>query len=228
MFLLFIASSLSAPVRIWCLGDSITGSPGCWRALLWRKLQTDGYTNTDFVGSLSGQDCSFTFDSEHDGHGGYLITDVQKGLYKNNDGPIDKWLTIANPDIALIHFGTNDAWNGIAAATICDAYTWVLNKIRGKNPAAYILMAQIIPLAPTQFNCPECPQRVVTLNAAIAQWAQGHSTATSPIVLVDQWTGFDTKTDTREGVHPNDAGNEKIATKWLKPLETAITAKGGH
>ena len=39
-------------VRIMPLGDSITGSPGCWRALLWQDLTDAGYTNIDFVGTL--------------------------------------------------------------------------------------------------------------------------------------------------------------------------------
>ncbi|WP_240522202.1 cellulose binding domain-containing protein [Amycolatopsis vastitatis] len=29
----------AAPARVMALGDSITGSPGCWRALLWKHLQ---------------------------------------------------------------------------------------------------------------------------------------------------------------------------------------------
>jgi len=36
-------SSAATPVRIMPLGDSITGSPGCWRALLWNRLQSTGY-----------------------------------------------------------------------------------------------------------------------------------------------------------------------------------------
>ncbi|GAA3431706.1 hypothetical protein [Kutzneria kofuensis] len=42
----------AAPTRIMALGDSITGSPGCWRALLWKHLQDTGHTNIDFVGTL--------------------------------------------------------------------------------------------------------------------------------------------------------------------------------
>jgi mannan endo-1,4-beta-mannosidase len=33
--LLFAGAARAAPTRIMALGDSITGSPGCWRALLW-------------------------------------------------------------------------------------------------------------------------------------------------------------------------------------------------
>src|SRR4051812_34204913 len=36
------AGAATTPVRIMPLGDSITGSPGCWRALLWNRLQSGG------------------------------------------------------------------------------------------------------------------------------------------------------------------------------------------
>jgi lysophospholipase L1-like esterase len=220
MLAILAATAASAPVRIWCLGDSITGSPGCWRALLWRKLQADNYKNTDFVGSLPPQGCGFTYDGEHDGHGGALIATIAKGT------EIDGWLTIANPDVAIIHLGTNDCWGGHPTSETIDAFTAVLGKIRAKNPKVYVLLAQIIPLEPTKTSpCAECPGRVNALNAALATWAAQHSTATSPIVVVDQHTGFATATDTYDGAHPNDAGNEKMATKFLKPLEAAIDAK---
>ena len=47
----------AAAVRIMPLGDSITGCPGCWRALLWNRCRTTGYTNIDFVGTLPPQGC---------------------------------------------------------------------------------------------------------------------------------------------------------------------------
>jgi lysophospholipase L1-like esterase len=177
------------------------------------------------VGSLAGQGCGFEYDGEHDGHGGYLITGIQNGDYPSGDGPFDSWLSIAQPDIVLLHMGTNDAWSGIATEKICAGYTWALEKIRAQNPNVYILIAQIIPLSPREFDCPDCPDRVVELDAAIVEWAKKYNTANSPIVAVDQWTGFDTTTDTYDGVHPNDAGIEKVAAGWLKPLETAIRAK---
>src|SRR4051794_17381045 len=76
-------ASAAAPVRIMALGDSITGSPGCWRALLWRHLQNTGYTNTDFVGTLPAPGCGFSYDGENEGHGGYLAT----GIANNNQLP---------------------------------------------------------------------------------------------------------------------------------------------
>ncbi|WP_312887963.1 cellulose binding domain-containing protein [Nonomuraea rhodomycinica] len=51
-----------------------------------------------------------------------------------------------------------------------------------------VLVAKIIPVAPA--SCPACGQRVVDLDAAIPGWAAGISTQQSPVVVVDQWTGF--------------------------------------
>src|SRR5512147_1449045 len=70
------SAEAAAATRIMPLGDSITGSPGCWRALLWQKLVNNGYTNIDFVGTLPAQGCGFTYDGENEGHGGILGTNM--------------------------------------------------------------------------------------------------------------------------------------------------------
>jgi lysophospholipase L1-like esterase len=35
---------------------------------------------------------------------------------------------------------------------------------------------------------------------------------------VDQYTGFDATADTRDGVHPNTQGSQKMASKWAAAL----------
>jgi lysophospholipase L1-like esterase len=40
----------------------------------------------------------------------------------------------------------------------------------------------------------------------------------SPIVLVDQYTGFDPATMTYDGTHPNAAGDSHMADRWLEKL----------
>ncbi|BAL90325.1 putative GDSL-like lipase/acylhydrolase with Cellulose binding domain [Actinoplanes missouriensis 431] len=200
------------PTKIMALGDSITGSPGCWRALLWQKLPA---AEVDFVGTLPGQGCGFAYDGENEGHGGYLVTNVA------NQNLLPGWLSATDPDVVMMHFGTNDAWSNIPAATILAAYTKLVGQMRAANPYMKILVAQIIPLNPP--TCADCGQRVVTLNAAIPAWAASLSTAASPITVVDQWTGFDTAVDTYDGVHPDDDGNAKIANRWYPAVAAAIS-----
>jgi lysophospholipase L1-like esterase len=201
-------------VRVMPLGDSITGSPGCWRALLWNQLQSAGYTNVDFVGTLPPPGCGVGYDGDNEGHGGYLATNIA------NQNQLPGWLSATHPDIVMMHLGTNDVWSNIAPATILTAFGKLVDQMRASNPNMKILVAQILPMNPS--NCSACGQRVVALNAAIPSWASSKSTAQSPITVVDQWTGFTTSTDTGDGVHPNDSGNPKIAGKWFGPLTRAL------
>jgi len=200
-------SAQAAPTRIMPLGDSITGSPGCWRALLWNRLQSSGYTNIDFVGTLGPQGCGVTYDGDNEGHGGYLVTNVA------NQDMLVPWLAATNPDIVLMHFATNDVWSSIPPTTILTAYSKLVNQMRANNPNMKIIVAQIIPLNPS--TCTACAQRAIDFNATIPGWASSKSTAQSPIIVVDQWTGFNTATDTYDGVHPNDDGHRALADAIL-------------
>jgi lysophospholipase L1-like esterase len=211
-------SAPAAPVKIMPLGDSITGSPGCWRALLWNKLQNTGFTNINFVGTLPPQGCGIPYDGDNEGHGGALATNIV------SQNQLPGWLAATQPDIVLMHLGTNDVWSNIAPATILAAYSTLVDQMRASNPAMRILVAQIIPMNPS--SCPACAQRVVALNGAIPGWAAGKSTAQSPITVVDQWTGFDDASDTVDGVHPNDAGNQKVSDRWYPALAALLTPGG--
>lgn len=208
------AAAAATPVRVMPLGDSITGSPGCWRALLWNRLQSTGYPDVDFVGTLGPQGCSVPYDGDNEGHGGYLVTNVA------NQNLLPGWLTATRPDVVLMHFGTNDVWSNIAPATILAAYSKLVDQMRASNPGMVVLVAKIIPMNPP--TCAECGQRVVALNAGIDGWAAGRTTAASPVVVVDQWTGFNTATDTYDGVHPNAAGDQKMSDGWYPALTAAL------
>ncbi|EPE31216.1 SGNH hydrolase [Glarea lozoyensis ATCC 20868] len=210
----------AATVRINALGDSITGSPGCWRALLWQQLQNANIKNTDFVGTLAGQGCGFTYDGENDGHGGFLAT----GIVKNNQLP--GWLSISKPDIVMMELGTNDVWSHLPTETIVAALTKLVDQMRSQKPTMRVLVAQITPMNPS--GCSDCNQGVINLNKAVVAWAPTKSTAASPISVVDCFTGFNTATDTNDGVHPNNSGNAKLANCWFTPLKAAIALAGGN
>ncbi len=208
------ARSAHAQTRIMPLGDSITGSPGCWRALLWRDLQTAGFTNLDFVGTLPAPGCGFPYDGENEGHGGFLAVNIA------DQNMLPGWLSATRPDIVMMHLGTNDVWSALPPAQILTAFSKLVDQMRAQNPNMKILVAQIIPLNPA--NCAECANRVVAFNAAIPSWAAGKTTAQSPITVVDQWTGFNPVTDTGDGAHPNDLGIRKMADRWFPPLTAVL------
>ncbi len=212
------ALSAVVPVRIMPLGDSITAGPGCWRAKLWNRLQTNGYTNIDFVGTVSdGGGCNpgFSYDFDHEGHGGFSAT----GIADNNQLP--PWLSAARPDIVMMHLGTNDMWGGfIPLANKLAAFTKLVGQMRANNANVKIIVAQIIPMS--QSACSTCPADVVALNNAIPGWAAGLTTAQSPIVVADLWTGFNAATDTGDGVHPNDAGFQKMSDRWYPVLAQVL------
>ncbi|GAA1004264.1 hypothetical protein Aple_082410 [Acrocarpospora pleiomorpha] len=210
----FTSPAQAAPVRVMPLGDSITGSPGCWRSLLWNRLQSNGLTNVDFVGTLGPQGCGVPYDGDNEGHGGFLATNVA------NANQLPGWLSATNPDVVLMHFGTNDVWSNIAPATILTAFGKLVDQMRANNPNMKILVAKIIPMAASA--CGPCPQRVIDFNNAIPAWAAGKTTSASPITVVDHWTGFNTTTDTYDGVHPNAAGDQKMSNAWYPVLAPLV------
>ncbi|KAF4407537.1 hypothetical protein CRI70_02480 [Streptomyces sp. Ru87] len=208
------AGTDAAATRIMPLGDSITGSPGCWRSVLWNQLQSEGHTGIDFVGTLGPQGCGQAHDGDNEGHGGALVTRVA------DENQLPGWLSATRPDVVLMHFGTNDVWSNIAPERILAAYTRLVEQMRASNSGMKVLVAQIIPMNPS--SCAECARRVEDLNALVPQWAEGISTEQSPVTVVDQWTGFDTATDTYDGVHPNDSGDDKMAARWLPALSALL------
>lgn len=220
-------------LEIMALGDSITRAT-CWRALLWQQLSQSFASRFHLVGTLSSDNgCGVAgYETANQGYGGALVTQIVAGITDARTCqpfcPTLADLTTAfdavKPDVVLMHFGTNDVWSAVPAADILNAYDAVIDALRGANPDVTILVAQIIPMDVTSAtcsgcSCPSCPTAVPALNAKIAAWAPTRSTAASPIIVVDQYTGFDAAADTRDGVHPNDTtGSSKMAARWYASL----------
>jgi hypothetical protein len=88
------AASAVDPVRIMPLGDSITGSPGCWRALLWNRLQNgrpDQHRLRGNPGAAGLRRCRTTGTGRV--HGGALVTAVA------DQNQLPGWLAATRPHI---------------------------------------------------------------------------------------------------------------------------------
>jgi len=213
-----VARAADEPVRVMALGDSITGSPGCWRALLHRDLTAAGH-RVDMVGTLPPQGCGFAHDGDNEGHGGALVTDVAAS------GEAARWFAATRPQVVLMHFATNDVWSNRSTQQVLDAWTTLVARMRAVDPQVVVVVAQIIPVAPP--TCGDCPARTRALNAAVPGWAATTSTAASPVLVVDHATGWEPARDTSDGVHPNDAGTARMAATWLPAAERALALVGG-
>lgn len=200
---------------------------------MWKKLQDNNIKTTDFVGTQKAQGCGFDYDGENEGHGGMLAADIA------SQNLLDGWLKETKPDIVMMHLGTNDAWSNRRPEDTIQAFDKLVDQMRSSKDTMKILVserepkgfsllfttdcfqvAQIIPLNPD--GCPECGRRVETLNNAVVEWAPTKSNDKSTITVVDCHKDFDVKAMTRDGVHPNDKGDEWLANAWYEPLAKAI------
>ncbi len=224
--------------RIMPLGDSITQST-CYPQLLSQKLKDAGHTNFELLGSTTNnQSCNGAPNVKTEGHGGYILGCLTGDFTSNCSGKgtmaeLATWLAATPaPDVALVHFGTNDVWNNIPTSTITTSYTKLMSSLRAANPSIIVFIAQILPMHPD--NCMDgssnCPNDgVKTLNAAIPAWATGASTPGSPVYVVDIYNSIGdpaafvpNSINTGDGVHPNATGSSSIADAWM----TAILAHG--
>lgn len=224
--------TLEDPLRILAVGDSITRAT-CWRALLWESLQQSFAGRFDLVGTLSESNgCAPAgYDRDNQGYSSSLITEITAGVTNARTcdptcptlSDLAGAFVQAQPDVVLMHFGTNDVWNGRATEAIISGYSQVVEAARTANPNVTILVAQIIPMNVTDTTCSGCTCAgcavdVPALNARIVSWASQMTTPGSAVRVVDQFTGFDATGDNRDGVHPNDLGARKMADRWYQAL----------
>ena len=193
------------PVAIMPLGDSISGSTGCWRSILWNRLVDSGYDNLDFVGKREGPEC-----------------DDDYGIAE--EGLLFDWLARDPADVMLVHLGSNDIRRGDSTDEILKGLSILVDQMRQVNANMVILVAQIIPMTETPMDkeCVHCPGQVDELNARIPSWAKAHQSPESPLFVVDQNDGFDVDADTYDGLHTGGSGAQKMADKWFEALERVL------
>ena len=206
-------------IKIMTLGDSITqaeNGQNSYRKELWEQLTVAGY-NVDFVGSENRNKDNNNFEDgsfnpDHEGHWGWRIDEIING--RGGEGKLSDWLTGYTPDVVLIHLGSNDAIQNNSAITSVEELNQVIDILRQDNEDVTIFLSQLIPAVDGGFN-----SRIQDLNNRIPGIVADKNQANSPVILVDQSSGFNANTDTYDGVHPNDAGEAKMAQKWFNALK---------
>ena len=197
------------PLRILAVGDSITVGEApsmSYRYWLYHMLLAEGL-DVDFIGTRSGvfggSPRLWDYDQDHEAYAGGHAEEVN-GILRTHIG-------VLSPQIALVHIGTNDMFHDQGIQGTVDEVDGIIFSLRLLNPEVRILLAQIIPASKKGYQIAE-------FNALLPFLAAERSTEESPVVIVDQWSGFDPYGDTYDGTHPNDQGDMKIAERWLAAI----------
>lgn len=211
----FFRFSTRQYVQVMALGDSITegrGGHDSYRRSLWKNIENGGYS-VDFVGNksgvrpTSGEPTAYDWDLDYAAESGRRADEIRDRL--------PGWLDASPvPDVVLIHLGTNDLRENQSAASTASEIGQIIDVLRGRNSNVKVIVAKIA-YAPAFFT----NAQVDNLNDAIAAMAADRDTAGSPVVVVDQNTGFDAATDTFDGLHPTAAAENIQADRWFAKLK---------
>ena len=204
------STTAGEPVRIMPLGDSITaGSDGGYRTLLFNTLNEAGHT-VDFVGSSRLQkDRPQLADSDHEGHGGWRINTIQRN--------ITDWIAEYQPNVILLHIGTNDISTGQWPLGLALELSGLLETLYTASPEVTVYVASIILRT-------DDPERI---------WVTERYAALTPLV-VQAWAdqGYDARfvdmhaaigpEDLADALHPNQQGYDKMALVWAQAYDGTI------
>ena len=224
-------AALSNPITIMLVGDSITsgraGQPNetpTYRGPLYDKLAL-GAHNVDFVGSGAGIDnngqnvpppIANLVDPDHEGHNGWRADEMVHGhAGQPTQGKISDWMAAEMPDIVVLYAGANDQHQGETASEVYADLVEAIQAIQAAKPDVRILVSNHHPPR----NNPTRDAQIAQLNPVIPE-LQKLSTATSPVVTVDIFTGYPSSA-LANGSHPGPAGQAPIGPELFEALENS-------
>jgi len=199
-----------SPLRIMPLGNSITygaGVEGGYRISLWNSLLQEDIL-VDFVGSQANGPSNI--DQDHEGHPGKTIQYLRENL--------NRWLDVFRPDVILLLIGTNDILYPQEHDFVNASYRLnaLINQVIVHAPGADLLVASVPPVTDPQAN-----DRVMTFNAEIPAIVDVYVRQGEPVYFVDMAAAL-TTADLADGIHPNEAGYDKMAQAWYNTLSDLI------
>jgi|GEM_PF-5782218 lysophospholipase L1-like esterase len=221
-------------IRMMPLGDSITAGehrvepvPGAYRLRLGNYFQSHQLI-INWVGTLQNPSLTPDFDGDHEGHGGWKISQI-KHMINNNLS------TYQQTDIVLLMIGTNDFLGSAMAQDALNDLEALLNILKRKVPEVKIFVSDIPPINPQgskESANSQNAQQVADFNGGLA--AVVSQVASPNIIYVTVGSQLDLEDINPDGVHPTKAGYNKMANLWYEtllrpaPLKNIQNLLGSH
>lgn len=227
-----VVFACAAPTKVLPLGDSITfgcgdgcnglgcgdqcalSRPKCqagWRAGLWRKLSPGSSTSDvwDFVGTQ--QNGPEDTDRDHESHPGWTCEGIL--------GIADNWVPL-NPDIILLHLGTNNLGIGLQSAQAALGHmTDLLNHTFTALPNVQLYLSTLIGAGNSYGGA-----KHAEYNAGLKSLAASLNEAGFSVKIVDMAveSGIGESCDSENCcvamIHPNSKGYDLMADVWYNHL----------
>lgn len=192
------------PIRIMPLGDSITygeGIPGYggYRNLLGALLESEEI-QFDFVGSQKSGEESLA-DPDNEGHPGWRVSNLREAIASEG------WLETYQPDIILLHIGSNDLRYGNQVYA-SQKLSLLLDDILTHLPETHIIVASIIR---TRWGS---DTKHLYYNGKIPEIVASKGSQVSMVDMQDVLS----KGDFTTLYHPSPRGYDKMAHAWLDAI----------
>ncbi|MEQ3550678.1 GDSL-type esterase/lipase family protein [Pseudonocardia nematodicida] len=183
------------------VGVGSTGTAG-YRLPLWERLAADG-VRLDYVGSRSSGPDALP-DTDHEGRSGWTAGRMLPY--------VSGWVLAAEPDVVLLHAGTNDLIKGTSPETTADLLDRVLGQVFVAAPEAHVIMAGV--WAPL----PKKRAERARLGELLPGVAEKHRAAGHSVEYADV-SGLIPVGLTVDGVHGTPAAYRSVAAMWAGRIE---------
>ncbi|GAA4540523.1 SGNH/GDSL hydrolase family protein [Pseudonocardia xishanensis] len=201
------------PLRVMPLGASSTagvGSPATagYRGPLYADLAGDGI-RVDFVGSQHTGPADMA-DPDNEGHSGWTLQRMTP--------QVRAWVAAADPDVVLLHMGTNDVNSGTSGTTAAARLDRLLAEVFAGAPRTHVIVAGIWAALPTHL-ADRAELARLTPGIVARYRAEGRS-----IEFVDT-SRLLSAGDFTDALHANAGGYAKIAAMWSTEISGWLAAR---
>lgn len=200
------------------MGDSITEGAGStagyggYRKPLFNLLTAGGF-NFDFVGTNTANS-SLVGDPDHEGHGGWVIGQLDSNLVG--------WLNaidvpgVDDPDILLLHIGTNNFGSGAANFGAIDEFKNFVRRVTQLRPNMHIVVTNLMQrggAADTHIQA--------EFNPYVKNFADDLAAHGALVTFLDMRAAVPIS-DMPDQLHPNDTGYAKMANAWYGAIQQVV------